>query len=275
MNYVIFALISGVLIWLAHRENTLLDVTGYTVSSDKITAERFRILQISDFHNTHNRVLRENLISEIKARCPDIIVITGDLFDKRRTDLNSSAEFIRAIKDVAPIYYITGNHEGKKMERFSELCQQLEPAGINILRNRQVTVNDWLTITGVDSPRCHIDTRDIRKYSRQMKKQLGELQISNNTFNILLSHHPELFTDYVKAGYDLVFSGHAHGGQFRLPGIGGLFAPGQGSLPQYTEGTFTEGKTTMIVSRGIGNSLFPFRLNNHPELVITDLKSSS
>jgi predicted MPP superfamily phosphohydrolase len=91
-------------------------------------------------------------------------------------------------------------------------------------------------------------------------------------YTVLLSHRPELFDVYVQNGVDLVLSGHAHGGQFRVPFLGGLVAPNQGLFPQYDGGVYKSGKTTMIVSRGIGNSAFPFRINNRPELVIVELK---
>ena len=103
-----------------------------------------------------------------------------------------------------------------------------------------------------------------------MEAQLKNLD-SLNRFIILLSHRPEMLDVYEAAGVDLVFTGHAHGGQWRLPGIGGLIAPGQGFFPAYTEGSHTEGDTTMYVSRGLGNSLMPIRIFNRPELVVVEL----
>ena len=98
------------------------------------------------------------------------------------------------------------------------------------------------------------------------------MQNESDGFTVLLSHRPELFDVYVDTGIDLVFSGHAHGGQFRLPFIGGLFAPNQGFIPKYDAGRFDKENTTMIVSRGVGNSIIPLRINNPPELVVVELK---
>ena len=105
------------------------------------------------------------------------------------------------------------------------------------------------------------------------KDVLSELISDEDVFTILLSHRPELFDAYVECKADLVFSGHAHGGQFRLPFIGGIVAPNQGLFPEYDAGQFKEGSTNMIVSRGIGNSILPFRVNNRPEIVLVELKS--
>ena len=102
---------------------------------------------------------------------------------------------------------------------------------------------------------------------------LSELQNESDGYTVLLAHRPELFETYVDAGVDLVFSGHAHGGQFRLPFVGGLVAPNQGFFPEYDAGLFSEGSTTMIVSRGVGNSIIPIRFNNRPEIVVAELKS--
>ena len=103
---------------------------------------------------------------------------------------------------------------------------------------------------------------------------LADLVDEDDGYTLLLSHRPELFDAYVQAGADLVFSGHLHGGQFRLPFIGGLVGPGQGLFPKYDAGMYTQQSTTMVVSRGLGNSIFPFRVNNRPELVIVELQQA-
>ena len=92
-------------------------------------------------------------------------------------------------------------------------------------------------------------------------------------YTVLLSHRPELFAVYAEQGIDLVFSGHAHGGQFRLPILGGLIAPNQGLFPQFDAGQFTSGQTAMLVSRGIGNSVIPIRINNRPQIVVAELRT--
>ena len=105
------------------------------------------------------------------------------------------------------------------------------------------------------------------------QQAIENLQNESDGYTILLSHRPELFDLYVDTGMDLVFSGHTHGGQFRLPFIGGLVAPNQGFFPKYDAGRFSKGNTTMIVSRGVGNSIIPIRFYNRPEIVVTMLKS--
>lgn len=105
-----------------------------------------------------------------------------------------------------------------------------------------------------------------------MKSNLDELTSRDDTYTILLSHRPELFISYVESGVDLVLSGHAHGGQFRLPFVGGLMAPNQGLFPEYDAGLYIKENTHMIVSRGIGNSILPFRVNNRPEVILIVLE---
>ena len=105
--------------------------------------------------------------------------------------------------------------------------------------------------------------------------KLNTLMEQETAYAILLSHRPELFETYAACGVDLVLSGHAHGGQFRLPFIGGLIAPNQGLFPKYDAGLFTDGNTNMIVSRGIGNSIIPIRFNNRPEIVLLELRAAN
>ncbi len=107
-----------------------------------------------------------------------------------------------------------------------------------------------------------------------MQNKLSELMSDNDKYTLLLSHRPELFEVYVKCGADLVLSGHAHGGQFRLPFVGGLVAPNQGLFPEYDAGLYTEGNTNMVVSRGVGNSILPFRFNNRPEVILIELEKA-
>ena len=120
-----------------------------------------------------------------------------------------------------------------------------------------------ITVAGIGGAYTNIDNLD---------DTLKKLIEGEDNYTILLAHRPDFFDEYVKSGSDLVLSGHAHGGQFRLPFVGGLYAPGQGFLPEYDSGIYTEGSTSMIVSRGIGNSAFPIRFNNRPEIILVELK---
>lgn len=160
------------------------------------------------------------------------------------------------------------------MPVYEELKMGLKDAGVTVLENQKVQITrdgESITLMGIQDPsfRTNYLFGDAESVSRQA---ICELQNESDGFTVLLSHRPELFDVYVDTGIDLVFSGHAHGGQFRLPFIGGLVAPNQGLFPKYDAGRFDEDNTTMIVSRGVGNSIIPLRINNPPELVVVELK---
>jgi predicted MPP superfamily phosphohydrolase len=146
-------------------------------------------------------------------------------------------------------------------------------AGVVILENQKVQITregESITLMGIEDPSFKEDYLfgDSESVARQA---IEDLKNESDGYTVLLSHRPELFDLYVDTGIDLVFSGHAHGGQFRLPLIGGLVAPNQGLFPKYDAGQFTEDNTTMIVSRGVGNSIIPIRINNRPEIIVARL----
>lgn len=257
-----------------YYEDTALKTSHYVVDSNKISAsfDGFKIAQISDFHNVKSKALTKSLIKSIKKEKPDIIVITGDLVDRNRTDVDVSINLIKKLKSIAPIYYVAGNHESKSKE-YPKLKECLKENGATILDDRKASIKknkEEIVLLGVNDPSM-IDENFVSD-AKIMKDTLSKIKFNRDKFSILLSHRPELIDVYADAKVDLVFAGHAHGGQVRLPIIGGLFSPHQGILPKYTSGTFKKRATTMVVSRGIGNSTFPFRVNNRPELVITTLK---
>ncbi len=204
---------------------------------------------------------------------PDIIAITGDLIDSRNTDVETAVSFVEKAVEIAPCYYVTGNHEARVSE-YGELKSCLEDAGVIILDNEQVELEregKSITLAGLADPSFKADYLfDDERYVAE--GELYGLLSENEGYTVLLSHRPELFDVYSEYGADLILSGHAHGGQFRMPLIGGLYAPHQGFFPEYDGGFYTEGETNMIVSRGIGNSLFPFRVNNRPEVVLIELQ---
>ena len=263
--------------YLYYQDFTL-SCDSYTVSNDKLPEEfdGFRIAQVSDFHNNHNRHLNSQIIDKLTENRPDIIVITGDLFDKRRTDLSQAYEMAIELSRIAPAYYVSGNHEGKKPAEFEKLIEMLSEHDVTVLRDTSAVItrgNSHITLYGTDSPRFLTESRHITMVMPLVEEKLKHLEPEKDTFNILLAHHPEYFDAYAKAGYDLILSGHAHGGQVRLPYVGGLFAPSQGAIPKYTYGPYHKDNSLLIVSRGIGNSLFPFRINNLPDLVYVTLQS--
>ena len=154
-----------------------------------------------------------------------------------------------------------------------EINSTLTEKGVIILDNEfdKITINDEsIIILGMKDPSFYPKEISADQTSYNLKETMDKIG-NTNSFKLLLSHRPELFETYVENDVDLVLTGHAHGGQIRIPFIGGLIAPDQGLFPKYTGGIFTKNNTSMIVSRGIGNSIFPFRINNRPELVIITL----
>ena len=255
--------------WIAWG-NQALEVNEWTVSDRDIpdTFSGYRIAQISDLHNAEFGEHNEELLSILASTDPDIIVITGDLIDSRRTDVDVAIQFAAQAAEISPVYYVTGNHESRLAKEFSQLEAGLRAAGVTVLRNESVILEQrgqQIQLLGVD---------DITFYSenpeRQLSENLEKLK-KEDLYTVLLSHKPHLMPLYAKAGMDLVFSGHAHGGQFRLPWIGGVLAPDQGFFPKYDSGLYSLGETHLMVSRGLGNSLFPFRVNNPPEIVVVEL----
>ena len=255
--------------------NTVLEINEYAIMSDKIPEAfaGFRIAQVSDLHNAEFGDGNEKLIELLSQTDPDMIVITGDLIDSRHTDIEIALEFACQAINIAPIYYVSGNHEARVRE-YEDLKMGLAEAGVNVLDDQKVQITregEILSVLGIDDPSFQEDYLfgDSESVARQA---IENLQNESDGYTILLSHRPELFDLYVDTGMDLVLSGHAHGGQFRLPFIGGLVAPNQGFFPKYDAGLFSVGSTNMIVSRGVGNSIIPIRFNNRPEIVVAELK---
>ena len=257
--------------------NIALEVNEYEIMSDKIPEAftGFRIAQVSDLHNAEFGEGSEKLIELLSQTDPDMIVITGDLIDSRHTDIEIALEFARQAIKLAPVYYVSGNHEARVHE-YEDLKMGLAEAGMIVLEDQKVQITregESITLMGIDDPSFQENYLfgDSEPVARQA---IENLQNESDGYTVLLSHRPELFDLYVDTGMDLVFSGHAHGGQFRLPLVGGLVAPNQGFIPEYDAGQFTEENTTMIVSRGVGNSIIPIRVNNRPEIAVVTLFAS-
>lgn len=269
--WVLGVLLVALIIWIV-RGNRALEVNTWTVSGSKLpdAFSGFRIAQVSDLHNTEFGADNQKLLSLLADTAPDIIVITGDLIDSRRTDVDIALRFAASAMEIAPVYYVTGNHESRLETEFSQLEKGLKAAGVTVLRNESVILEQdgqQIQLLGMD---------DITFYSENAEHQFSEnlkALKDDELYTVLLSHKPNLLPLYAETGMDLVFSGHAHGGQFRLPWIGGILAPDQGFFPKYDSGLYTMENTTMMVSRGLGNSLFPFRVNNPPEIVVVQLTS--
>lgn len=247
--------------------DTALKLTEYRIQDPNLPEgfSGMRIVQVSDLHNTEFGEGNEKLLNLIRRAEPEIIVITGDLVDSRRTDLKLAMAFIKNAVQIAPVYFAPGNHESRL--DYGEIRDGLTAAGVTVLDNSGILLErggSRISLLGVQDPdfTLHPTVPDI----------LAEMMQHVDGYSILLSHRPELFDTYVQENVNLVFTGHAHGGQFRLPFVGGLFAPGQGPFPEYDSGLYTAVNTTMVVSRGLGNSVIPLRFNNRPDLIVVQLE---
>lgn len=247
----------------------------FEIASAKIPADfnGYRIVQVSDLHNAEFGKDNSRLIDRIKTADPDIIVVTGDVIDSRRTNIETAVSFLEKAVTVSPVYYITGNHEAR-IDSFAQLEKCIKQCGVTILDNSSITLvkgTGEINLCGISDPVFKADLLfdDGEAVAARNLDGLYE----KDRFNILLAHKPDYLELYAEENFDLVFSGHAHGGQVRLPVIGGLYAPGQGILPEYDSGLYEKDGTTMIVSRGLGNSLFPLRVFNRPEIITVILKS--
>lgn len=269
----IVAILILLIIWIAYG-NTDLEIYKYNVKSEDIPSEfdNFRIVQISDLHNAEFGENNEKLLLMLKQADADIIAITGDMIDSRNTDVDVAISFAQKAVNIAPVYYVNGNHESRVLGEYEKLKQGLTDAGVTILENSSadITIGDEaITLIGINDPTFRMDIVDDTM-EQNIAHQLVNVIPDNDNYKVLLAHRPEYFDVYA-GKVDLVLSGHAHGGQFRIPFIGGLVAPGQGFFPEYYEGSHIKENTEMIVSRGIGNSIIPFRINNKPEIIVAEL----
>ncbi|MFB0832505.1 metallophosphoesterase [Brevibacillus laterosporus] len=254
--------------------NTAIQTTKININSEKIpeSFDGFTIVQVSDLHNAEFGNNQSTLLNAIKAVSPDFIAVTGDLIDSNHTDVAKAMEFINGAIEIAPVYYVTGNHEARS-DQYAKLKQQILEAGVIMLEDEGTTIKREgasIRLFGLNDPNFTA-TDDAYESVAMVDTKLKARLSKNNEYTILLSHRPELFDIYAENSIDLVLSGHAHGGQVRLPFIGGLVAPNQGFFPKYSEGVHEKEQTKMIVSRGLGNSIIPVRINNRPELVVITL----
>ncbi|KQN96096.1 metallophosphoesterase [Paenibacillus sp. Leaf72] len=315
---IFIAAVAAIIIFL-YFQNNALTVSSFQLSSAKLPQglKDFTIVQLSDVHGKRFGDKQQRLVRKVENQQPNIIVVTGDLIDSRRGGEAESLELMAEIVKLAPVYYVTGNHE-YAYARYPVLEKKLLELGVHVLRNEAesipvgssnltgsgagsgaetgaVTRAGEIRLLGIDDPKFssfaghdaeaaeqNIQTaiEDFANIAGKesagaaTKAEAGK-QAEEGLYTILLSHRPELFDVYVREGIDLTFSGHAHGGQVRLPFIGGLVAPGQGLLPVYDAGQYVNGHTNMLVSRGLGNSVVPQRLFNRPDIVVVKLSAAS
>lgn len=255
-------------------QNQHFEVNEITIKCETLPDDfqGFKIVQVSDLHNAEFGENNSELLSVIKEQSPDIIVITGDIVDSRRTNVQIARDFVNDASKIAPVYYVTGNHESRvKIE--DEIDNVKLNENVIVLHNKDIFIEKGesvIQLIGVDDP----DYNAVSDSTEYMNNRL-EKYCNNEYFKILLSHRPELFEVYVENEMNVIFSGHAHGGQFRLPFIGGVIAPHQGFFPKYDAGLFyATNDATMVISRGLGDSIIPLRINNPPELVVVTLEKN-
>jgi len=271
MEYFFIALaVVIILVAFLYYQNNKIDITSYHISNKSINGE-IKIAHLSDLHSKPFK----NVLKKLDEINPDIIYITGDYINDHAKNKEKMLCFAKELVGIAPVYYITGNHE-RRIDNFDEIMQNLRDCGFIVLLN-EIAVTDIkgseIDTLGLDENMA--DHKDYRKRIAgtfvypDMKKHFDKLDKFSG-FKIVLSHCPENFEglqelNYSQYDFDIQLSGHAHGGQFILPFIGPVFAPGQGLFPKYARGSFGE-RPKLIISRGLGNSHFPFRLFNHPEI---------
>lgn len=278
MEYILITAIAlivlaGIIIFL-YLQNNIIDITQYNIKSNDCGS--LKIVQLSDLHSKpFNKVLKRT--QEIN---PDIICMTGDYINDKCKNKDKMLCFGKELVKIAKVYYITGNHE-RRLENFESIMQELSDIGFIVLLNRISVYNDKgfdVSILGLDENQADFKDYKARKNGtfvyKDMSPYFAELE-NNSGFKIVLSHFPENFENvkemnYNQYDFDIQLSGHAHGGQFCLPFIGPVFSPGQGLFPKYAKGSFGD-RPKLIVSRGLGNAEFPFRLFNHPEINVINI----
>lgn len=263
-----------VIILFCNFQNKHLETTHYTYAAEQLGAdlEGYRIVQISDLHNAKFGKNNQKLVGRIRECEPDMIVLTGDLVDSNHTNVDRAVQFVDEIVKICPVYYVTGNHEyWLEKSEYDELMDGLIGAGVVILDDQVVEISRGdakFRLVGLDDKSLADGTLGtlLNNTHNVVHEDSDERE-----FTVVLAHEPQYLVRYASIGVDLVLSGHAHGGQFRLPFVGGIVAPDQGFLPKYTAGEYNMNGTEMIVSRGLGNSVIPVRLFNYPEIVCVEL----
>ena len=271
MKYVFLTIAVLIIAIFLYYQNYKLDITNYKITSADIE-NTLKIVHLSDLHSSS----RKNVLETTRKLRPDLIMITGDFINDKCRHKDKMLDYGKNLAEIAPVYYITGNHE-RRLENFEEIMAELCGIGFNVLLDEiaEFKINgSVINILGLDENQASFEAYAERKKGTFRYKDesplLHELE-EKKGFKIVLSHFPENFEiveqmNYSKYDFDLQLSGHAHGGQFILPFIGPVLSPGQGLFPKYAKGSFGE-RPKLIVSRGIGNAEFPFRLFNHPEIV--------
>lgn len=277
MLYAVIAAIILAVILFCYYQNNKIDLTEYNIKSEKIS-NSVTAVQLSDMHSKPFAAV----LKKLEDMKPDIIMITGDYINDHGKNKDKMLEFGKKLVKIAPVIYITGNHE-RRLPYFDDLMKELSNIGFTVLLNEitQKKINgNLITILGLDENQANFEDYKARKNGtfvyKNMKPYFDSLD-NKEGFKFVLSHFPENFKgieelNYSQYDFDIQLSGHAHGGQFILPFIGPVYSPGQGLHPKYARGSIGE-RPKLIISRGLGNAEFPLRLFNHPEINIITLNN--
>lgn len=234
----------------------------YTVRTDKMHG-RVRVAAVSDLHSGHYGKGNSHLIEAIRNGSPDLVIYPGDTIDNRVCP-HRTFEFVSRLAEMYPCYYVTGNHEFYR-DKGDIIKKHIAKLGVTVLCGDSVEFKKGSAEFDI----CGLDDKYIG--DDEWNRQKNKLKVDSERFTLLLSHRPDLMETYVELGVDLVVCGHAHGGHLIIPGVlNGLYAPYQGFFPKYAGGSYHEGDTTMIVSRGLMRESWP-RIMNPPELVFIDI----
>ncbi len=267
---VIIALAAALCAFLINDSRTRLEVSRYEVSSSKLpqSFDGFKIVQLSDLHGAEFGADGTELAERVAALEPDIIALTGD-FVTDEGDLEAVGKLVGRLTEICPVYFVSGNHEfGSGLA--AQVRETMEDAGVKYLSNEYLTISrggEDILLGGVEDPLAYADMLTPEELARQMA------EASPSAFRILLGHRNYWMTEYPGLPVDLILSGHAHGGLIRIPGVGGLIGTDRSLFPDFAGGAYNNGSYTMIVSRGLGNSVPVPRIFNHPEIVCVTLKA--
>ena len=273
---VMATLAAGGILGLTKAVDSSLEVTEYNISSDEIpnSFDGYKIIHLSDAHSD----TVPGLINVIEEKSPDLIVCTGDMTDDDGRSFLPTFKMIEKLVKIAPVYMVTGNHDLAR-EDFSEIEESLASLGAKFLHNERVIIErnqETISLSGIDDP-VVLSEQNIYTKVKKAAHALG----GYDGYDILLFHRANLFEMLDGYGFNLVLSGHMHGGHIRLPGIGGMVSPKTSVLsdrmirPKYFAGCYNYADMTMLVSRGLGNPMIVPRINNRPELISVTLHSKS
>lgn len=268
---IILALIAAAAAFLIKDSRDDLEISRYEVKSQKLpeSFDGFKIVQLSDLHGAEFGEDGMELVEKVKELEPDIIALTGD-FVTDEGDLAAVERLAARLVKLCPVYFISGNHEfGSGLA--VKVRNILERAGVKYLSNEYLTISrgeDGILLGGVEDPLAYADMLSPDELAQKMN------DAAPDAFKILLGHRNYWMTEYPELPVDLIFCGHAHGGLVRIPGVGGLIGTDRRLFPDFDAGQFNNGRYTLIVSRGLGNSVSIPRVFNRPEIVCVELSSA-